>query len=95
MELTDTIREFADKLVGIEGLAPTIGQASIRAIIVEAIAKWEQQKDNVCLTAAAPDLLSAAKDALESLKRLEDKDGAYRVTNISQLQTAIIKAEGK
>lgn len=52
---------------------------------------WEA---NAHLIASAPELLEACKDALESLKRLEDKDGAYRVTNISQLQQAIAKAEG-
>jgi hypothetical protein len=36
-----------------------------------------------------PDLLTAAKDALESLKRLPDVDGAYRVTCIAQLEIAI------
>lgn len=50
---------------------------------------------NAQLIAAAPDLLSAAKDALESLLRLPDTEGAYRVTNISQLRAAIAKAEGK
>jgi hypothetical protein len=53
----------------------------------------EEAEANARLIAAAPELLQAAKDALESLKRLEDKDGAYRVTNISQLQSAIKKAE--
>lgn len=48
---------------------------------------------NALLIAAAPDLLSAAKDALESLKRLPNVDGAYRVTNIHQLELAITKAE--
>lgn len=54
----------------------------------------EAMDANARLISAAPDLLSAAMDALESLKRLKDADGAYRVTNISQLQTAIKKAIG-
>lgn len=54
----------------------------------------EDIEDNARLIAAAPDLLEAAKDALESLRRLSDTDGAYRVTNISQLQAAIAKAGG-
>lgn len=47
---------------------------------------------NAKLIAAAPELLDAAKDALESLRRLQDAEGAYRVTNIQQLETAIRKA---
>jgi len=50
---------------------------------------------NARLIAAAPELLEVAKDALESLKRLEDKDGAHRVTNIQQLLAVIAKAEGR
>lgn len=54
-----------------------------------------QQRANARLIAAAPELLSAAKDALESLKRLADTDGAYRVTCISELESAIKKALGQ
>lgn len=41
---------------------------------------------------AAYDLVLAAKDALESLQRLPDVDGAYRVTCIHQLKAALVKA---
>lgn len=36
-----------------------------------------------------PTLLEAAMDALESLRRLPDVDGAYRITCIQQLERAI------
>lgn len=49
---------------------------------------------NAKLIAAAPELYDAAKDALESLKRLPDVDGAWRVTNIQQLENALKKAHG-
>jgi hypothetical protein len=42
--------------------------------------------------AAAYDLVMAAKDALNSLQRLPDVDGAYRVTCIQQLKKALLKA---
>ena len=42
--------------------------------------------------AAAYDLIMAAKDALTSLERLPDVDGAYRVTCIQQLKAALRKA---
>ena len=42
--------------------------------------------------AAAYDLIMAAKDALTSLEKLPDVDGAYRVTCIQQLRAALIKA---
>ena len=41
------------------------------------------------------DLLAAASDALESLRRLPDAPDAYRVTCIAQLESAIAKATGK
>lgn len=50
---------------------------------------------NARLIAAAPDLLEAAKDALESLRRLPNGLGAFRVTCMQQLVNAIAKAEGK
>ena len=46
------------------------------------------------LFAASADLLLAAKDALRSLRRLPDVNGAYRVTCIGKLVNAIAKAEG-
>lgn len=51
---------------------------------------------NMRLIVAAPDLLAAAKDALESLRRLPDQSHppAYRVTCMAQLERAIAKAEG-
>lgn len=42
--------------------------------------------------AAAYDLITAAKDALKSLERLPDTEGAFRVTCIQQLKAALIKA---
>jgi hypothetical protein len=42
--------------------------------------------------AAVPELLSAAKDALESLKCLPDADKAWRITCIGQLEKAIALA---
>ena len=43
---------------------------------------------------AASDLLAASRDALESLRRLPSTPDAYRVTCISQLESAIAKATG-
>jgi len=51
--------------------------------------------ETALVMSAAPDLLESAKDALESLKRLPNVDGAYRVTVMQELQKAIAKAEGK
>ena len=51
-------------------------------------------KANARLIAAAPELLEALEDALACLERLEDKDGAYRVTCIQQCKQAIAKAKG-
>lgn len=53
------------------------------------------QRANTRLIAAAPELLEAAKDALESLRRLPDREGAFRVTCVKQLEDAIAKAEGR
>lgn len=47
---------------------------------------------NAKLISAAPELLIAAKDALESLKRLPDAEGAFRATCIYELEHAIAKA---
>jgi len=41
----------------------------------------------------ASTLLAALKDAVESLKRLPDTDGAWRVSCIAQGRAAIIRAE--
>jgi hypothetical protein len=49
---------------------------------------------NARLIAAAPNLLTALRDALESLRRLPDTEGAYRVSCIAQAEAAIKKAEG-
>lgn len=49
------------------------------------------QEANARLIAAAPELLSALKDCIESLERL----GAFRVTCIQQAKAAIKKAEGQ
>lgn len=50
---------------------------------------------NAQLIAAAPELMAALKDAVESLKRLPDVDGAYRQTCINEAEKAIRKAEGQ
>lgn len=42
-----------------------------------------------------PELLSAAKDALESLRRLPDVDGAYRITCIQQIEAVLKSIEEK
>ncbi len=47
------------------------------------------------LISAAPDLLAALEDCLQSLERLPDRDGAYRVTCISQARAALNKARGQ
>ncbi len=52
-----------------------------------------EQRANALLIAAAPELLVAARDALQSLARLPDVDGAWRVTCMQQLRSAIEKAE--
>lgn len=41
---------------------------------------------------AAYDLVLAAKDALNSLQRLPDVDGAYRASCIEGLKAALLKA---
>lgn len=54
----------------------------------------EEWEANALLIAAAPDLLEAAKDALDILKGLhETKAGAFYHT-IPALRTAILKATG-
>jgi hypothetical protein len=73
---------------------------------LERIAKVADASDDVEVTderadadahliAAAPDLLKAAEDALELLKRLRNAEGAYRVTCIAQLAAALAKAKGE
>lgn len=49
---------------------------------------------NAHLISSAPDLLSALEDCVESLSRLPDTDGAYRVTCLQQARAAIAKAKG-
>lgn len=73
----------------------SIGISGESEYVVTVTGMSEKDKANARLIAAAPELLEACKDALESLKRLIDAEGAYRVTNISQLQSAIRKALGK
>lgn len=68
------------------------GTTILAKIDAECAGTPKEKEKRARLISAAPDLLSAAMDALESLKRLKDADGAYRVTNISQLQDAIKKA---
>lgn len=41
------------------------------------------------------ELVGAAEDALQSLKRLPDRAGAWRVTCIMQLEAALAKAKAK
>lgn len=55
----------------------------------------EEGEANARLIAAAPTMYDALRDCLESLKRLPDVEGAYRVTCIWQAQTALAQAEGK
>ena len=65
------------------------------AIIVNRLGEpSSEQWANARLIAAAPDLLEAASDALESLRRLPDAPDAYRVTCIGQLEAAVAKATG-
>ena len=53
-----------------------------------------QDRDYTNLLSAAPDLLAACEDALESLNRLPNVNGAFRVTCIAELKSAIAKAKG-
>jgi hypothetical protein len=55
---------------------------------------WETRA-NARLIAAAPELLEALEDCVESLSRLRNADGAYRVTCLQQVRAAIAKAKGK
>jgi hypothetical protein len=59
---------------------------------LKVIERAHQAFDTPRYRAAAYDLVMAAKDALTSLQRLPDVDGAYRVTCIQQLKAALIKA---
>jgi hypothetical protein len=52
----------------------------------------DESEANARAISAIPELVEAAQDALASLMRLDDKDGAYRVTNITQLTNALKKA---
>jgi hypothetical protein len=55
----------------------------------------EQAEANACLIAAAPDLLEACKNALESVKYAQNNTGADFMFNTSEiLKQAIAKAEG-
>ena len=49
---------------------------------------------NARLVAAAPELLAALEDCVQSLSRLPDTDGAWRTTCIWQAKKAIEKAKG-
>ncbi len=60
---------------------------------VECACQLEPQ-EQCAMHRAAPELLKAAKDALESLRRLHDANGAYRVSCIFQLESAIRHAGG-
>jgi hypothetical protein len=84
---------FWEHIPAREGQA--IAVSSLKGPMVLCRYWYEEMLPDARLIAAAPDLLQAAKDALESLKRLQDTDGAYRVTNIYQLQSAIRKAVGQ
>jgi hypothetical protein len=50
--------------------------------------------DHIANARLIAELLEAAQDALESLRRLPDTEDAYRVTCIGQLVRAIAKARG-
>jgi hypothetical protein len=64
------------------------------SVIIEHTETVREVEANACLIAAAPELLQVLKDCLQSLERLPDVDGAYRVTCISEAKQAIAKAEG-
>ncbi len=55
---------------------------------------FSRHEANARLIAAAPCILAALEDCVESLSRLPDVDGAYRVTCIEQARAAIAKAKG-
>lgn len=50
---------------------------------------------NALLIVAAPELLAALEDCVESLSRLPDREGAWRVTSLHQARAAIAKARGE
>jgi len=50
---------------------------------------------NAHLIAAAPAMLEALEDCVESLSRLPDINGAYRVTCLQQARAAIAQAKGE
>jgi hypothetical protein len=70
-------------------------KGGIVAIIDPEVCMSAEDRANAHILAAAPELLEAAKDALESLRRLPNVDKAYRVTCMHELELAIKKAERK
>ncbi len=52
-------------------------------------------REMVMRATAAPALLAALEDCLQSLERLPDNEGAYRVTCIQQARAAIAQAKGE
>lgn len=61
----------------------------------ERVATAFRTEANAHLIAAAPALLAALEDALESLRRLPDAPDAYRITCINQAEDAIASARGE
>ena len=66
-----------------------VNNASARILSDVSFDHAQQVKD---LIEAAPRLLTALKDCVQSLERLPDVDGAYRVTCINQAKQAIANA---
>ena len=54
----------------------------------------QEWRANAALIAAAPEMLEALKDCVQSLLRCTNVPGAFHITCISQAQTVINKAEG-
>ena len=56
------------------------------------VEKAKKSFDTPRYRAAAYDLIMASRDALTALQKLPDAEGAYRVTCIQQLKSALRKA---
>ena len=89
--MAPTIKEILVTAAGITN-TPLQTDADVAQYWFDQFKQLAQKYDDLLNT---PDLLSAAKDALESLRRLPDSEGAFRITCIGQLEKAIAKAEGR